>query len=156
MQPSHIVQILNGDPSASPLAGAHRRGAPYSSHRAPQEVRLRLFTRCGLAWDRRVSARRGGRVRSLAFMNSCGVLLLSCLTYGISMFLRAETVSPQSAKKEEARRSGPLCQTGCRTCRSAHRDFDRFRFCLLGLGQLKIEDTILEFRLYPPLIDEIG
>ena len=26
------------------------------------------------------------------------------------MFLRAETVFPQSAKKEEARRSGPLCR----------------------------------------------
>ena len=58
----HVVQILDGDPSASPLGGAHRRGAPYSSHRAPQGVCLWLFTRCGLAWDRRVSARRGGRV----------------------------------------------------------------------------------------------
>ena len=38
---SRIVQILNGDPAASPLGGAHRRGAPYSSHRAPQRVRFR-------------------------------------------------------------------------------------------------------------------
>ena len=38
---SRIVQILNGDPAASPLGGAHRRGAPYSSHRAPLRVRLR-------------------------------------------------------------------------------------------------------------------
>ena len=38
---SRIVQILNGDPAASPLGGAHRHGAPYSSHRAPQRVRLR-------------------------------------------------------------------------------------------------------------------
>src|ERR1700704_4238631 len=37
---SRIVQTLNGDPAASPLGGAHRRGAPYSSHRAPQRVRL--------------------------------------------------------------------------------------------------------------------
>ena len=29
-------EILNGDPAASPLGGAHRLGAPYSSHRAPQ------------------------------------------------------------------------------------------------------------------------
>src|SRR5439155_8837626 len=46
---SRIVQTLNGDPAASPLGGAHRLGAPYSSHRAPQRVRLRAFTRCGLA-----------------------------------------------------------------------------------------------------------
>ncbi len=39
---SRIVQILNGDPAASPLGGAHRLGAPYSSHhRAPQRVRFR-------------------------------------------------------------------------------------------------------------------
>ena len=37
---SRVVQILNGDPAASPLGGAHRRGAPYSSPRAPQRVRL--------------------------------------------------------------------------------------------------------------------
>jgi len=37
---SRIVQTLNGDPAASPLGGAHRLGAPYSSHRAPQRVRL--------------------------------------------------------------------------------------------------------------------
>jgi len=37
---SRIVQPLNGDPAASPLGGAHRLGAPYSSHRAPQRVRL--------------------------------------------------------------------------------------------------------------------
>jgi len=35
-----IVQTLNGDPAASPLDGAHRLGAPYSSHRAPLRVRL--------------------------------------------------------------------------------------------------------------------
>ena len=39
-QRSRFVQTLNGDPAASPLGGAHRLGAPYSSHRAPQEVRL--------------------------------------------------------------------------------------------------------------------
>ena len=38
---SRIVQILNGDPAASPLGGAHNLGAPYSSHRAPQRLRLR-------------------------------------------------------------------------------------------------------------------
>jgi len=37
---SQLIEILNGDPAASPLGGAHRRGAPYSSHRAPQRVRL--------------------------------------------------------------------------------------------------------------------
>jgi len=37
----NIVQILNGDPAASPLGGAHRLDAPYSSHRAPQRVRFR-------------------------------------------------------------------------------------------------------------------
>src|SRR6185436_7467192 len=30
------------------LGGAHRRGAPYSSHRAPQRVRLRFSLPCGL------------------------------------------------------------------------------------------------------------
>jgi hypothetical protein len=39
-QRSRIVQTLNGDPAASPLGGAHILGAPYSSHRAPQRVRL--------------------------------------------------------------------------------------------------------------------
>ena len=41
------------------LGGTHRRGAPYSSHRAPPESTRRPFTRCGLAAERRVSARRG-------------------------------------------------------------------------------------------------
>ena len=39
---SHLKSILNGDPgSPRPLGGAHLLGAPYSSHRAPQRVRLR-------------------------------------------------------------------------------------------------------------------
>jgi hypothetical protein len=46
---SRLFEILNGDPAASPLGGAHKPGAPYSSHHAPQRVRLRPFTRCGLA-----------------------------------------------------------------------------------------------------------
>jgi len=55
-----VEGILNGDPAASPLGGAHRRGAPYSSHRAPQRVRLRFFLACGLAMGKtRVSARVG-------------------------------------------------------------------------------------------------
>jgi len=37
---SRIVQTLHGDPAASPLGDAHRLGAPYSSHRAPQRVRV--------------------------------------------------------------------------------------------------------------------
>jgi hypothetical protein len=48
-QRSRLVEILNGDPAASPLGGAHRLGAPYSSHRAPQRVRLRFRLACGLA-----------------------------------------------------------------------------------------------------------
>jgi hypothetical protein len=40
MRRSRIAQILNGDPAASPLGGAHRHGAPYASHRAPQRVRF--------------------------------------------------------------------------------------------------------------------
>ena len=40
-QRSRFVQTLNGDPAASPLGGAHKLGAPYSSHRAPQRVRFR-------------------------------------------------------------------------------------------------------------------
>jgi hypothetical protein len=38
---SRIIQIFSGDPAASPLGGAHRPGAPYASHRAPQRVRFR-------------------------------------------------------------------------------------------------------------------
>jgi hypothetical protein len=45
---SRFEEILNGDPAASPLGGAHRLGAPYSSHRAPQGVRLRFLLACGL------------------------------------------------------------------------------------------------------------
>jgi hypothetical protein len=30
---SRFGEIFNGDPAASPLGGAHRLGAPYSSHR---------------------------------------------------------------------------------------------------------------------------
>src|SRR5712692_7211806 len=45
---SRLDKILNGDPAASPLGGAHRLGAPYSSHRAPQRVRLRFSLPCGL------------------------------------------------------------------------------------------------------------
>ena len=40
MRRSRIVQTLNGDPVTSPLSGAHRLSAPYSSHLAPQRVRL--------------------------------------------------------------------------------------------------------------------
>src|SRR5207245_6978833 len=45
---SGLDKILNGDPAASPLGGAHRRGAPYSSHRAPRRVRLRFSLTSGL------------------------------------------------------------------------------------------------------------
>src|SRR6266513_3841273 len=45
---SRLDKILTGDPAASPLSGAHRLGAPYSSHRAPQRVRLRFSLTYGL------------------------------------------------------------------------------------------------------------
>src|SRR5512141_295312 len=51
---SRIVQALNGDPAASPLGGAHRRGAPYSSHRAPQGVRFGPSLAAALLGIRRV------------------------------------------------------------------------------------------------------
>ena len=47
---SRFGEILNGDPAASPLGGAYKLGAPYSSHHAPQRVRRRSFSTCGLAW----------------------------------------------------------------------------------------------------------
>ena len=50
MQRSRIDQTLNGDPAASPLGGAHRLGAPYSSHRAPQRIRLDPSLAAAL-WD---------------------------------------------------------------------------------------------------------
>jgi type VI protein secretion system component VasF len=46
---SRLIEILNGDPAASPLGGAHKLGAPYSSHRVPLRVRLRFRIACGLA-----------------------------------------------------------------------------------------------------------
>src|SRR5712692_7244871 len=48
---SRLDKILNGDPAASPLGGAHRLGAPYSSHRAPQRVRLRYLRRLRSRWN---------------------------------------------------------------------------------------------------------
>src|SRR5262249_22444968 len=39
---SRLIEILSGAPAASRLGRAHRRGAPYSSHRARQRVRLRF------------------------------------------------------------------------------------------------------------------
>ncbi len=41
------------------LGGAHRLGAPYSSHRAPQRVRLGPSLAAALLGTRRVSARQG-------------------------------------------------------------------------------------------------
>ena len=42
------------------LVGAHRLGAPYSSHRAPQRVRLRFLLACGLAMGKAsISAHAG-------------------------------------------------------------------------------------------------
>ena len=47
------------------LGGAHRRGAPYSSHRAPQRVRLRCGLRLRPCTVKGVSRRAGvGRVRT--------------------------------------------------------------------------------------------
>jgi len=59
MHRSRIVQILNGDPAASPLGGAHKLGAPYSSHRAPQRVRLRYFLRLRPCWTNFLSILQG-------------------------------------------------------------------------------------------------
>jgi hypothetical protein len=56
---------LQRDPVASPLGGAHRLGAPYSSHRAPQRYAsgLHSLRPClGQGASRRA---RVGRVRSL-------------------------------------------------------------------------------------------
>src|SRR6185295_5049452 len=54
---SRVAQSLNGDPAASPLGGAHRRGASYSSDRAPQRVRLTSLLAAALLGTKRVSAR---------------------------------------------------------------------------------------------------
>ena len=56
---SRIVQTFNGDPAASPLGGAHKLGAPYSSHRAPQRVGLGPSPAAALPAERRVLGRRG-------------------------------------------------------------------------------------------------
>ncbi len=48
---SYLESILNGDPAASPLGGAHKLGAPYSAHRAPQRVCLRCFLRLRPCWQ---------------------------------------------------------------------------------------------------------
>src|SRR4029077_14104901 len=56
---SRLIEILNEDPAASPLGGAHKLGAPYSSHRAPPRVRLGPSLAAALSAEGRVSARRG-------------------------------------------------------------------------------------------------
>ena len=54
---SRLVEILNGTQPPQRLGGAHRLGAPYSSHRVPQRLRLRFLLAYGLAWEEaRVSA----------------------------------------------------------------------------------------------------
>src|SRR5580765_3742370 len=47
---SRFEEILNGDPAASPLGGAHRLGAPYSSHRAPREGTPPVSSRLRPCW----------------------------------------------------------------------------------------------------------
>src|SRR2546422_5511048 len=66
---SRILQTLNGDPAASPLGGAHRLGAPYSSHRAPQRVRLGPSLAAALYGTRRVLARQGWADEKAACMS---------------------------------------------------------------------------------------
>ncbi|MCC2643056.1 MAG: hypothetical protein K0S45_3469 [Nitrospira sp.] len=47
---------------------------PAGSGWAGKNVTIRLFARCGLAWDKaRLGAPRSGRVRRLPFCASCGV-----------------------------------------------------------------------------------
>jgi hypothetical protein len=68
----------NGDPAASPLGGAHRLGAPYSSYRAPQKGCLDSSLAAALPGTRRVLARRGwageksGLFEHPAGLYSCG------------------------------------------------------------------------------------
>jgi len=69
MRRSQLARILNGDPAASPLGGAHRCGAPYSSHRAPQRVRLGPSIAAALPAERRVPARRGWAGEKAAFLS---------------------------------------------------------------------------------------
>jgi|GEM_PF-6667191 len=75
---SRIVQILNGDPAASPLGGAHRLGAPYSSHRAPRRVSLRSSLAAALPAERRVLARRGWAGEKSGLFEHPEILLGQC------------------------------------------------------------------------------
>jgi hypothetical protein len=47
---SRIAQTLNEDPAASPLGGAQKRGAPYSSHPCAAEGTLPVSTRLRPCW----------------------------------------------------------------------------------------------------------
>ena len=51
------------------LGGAHRLGAPYSSHRAPQRVRLDPSLAAALPAERRVLARRGWAGEKAVFLS---------------------------------------------------------------------------------------
>jgi len=64
------------------LGGAHRRGAPYSSHRAPLRVRLRFRFACSLA----------GRT----FWASWGTVRLPCHTCGPLQFSPTKIVNPRT------------------------------------------------------------
>ena len=55
---SRLIEILNGDPAASPLGGAHRLGAPYSSHRTPEGTPP-VSTRLRPCWTAFLSLLRG-------------------------------------------------------------------------------------------------
>ena len=91
---SRVVQTLNGDPAASPLGGAHRLGAPYSSHRAPQRVRLGSSLAAALLGARRVPARQGWEGEKVA----CLSILLGSAFHVLGMktieFCNAEIVFP--------------------------------------------------------------
>ena len=92
---SRFVQILNGDPATSPLGGAHRLGAPYSSHRAHQRVRLGPSLAAALPAERRILARRGWvGEKSGFFEHPAGVLFTWLGLCRPSNFCFAEWVFP--------------------------------------------------------------
>src|SRR5580765_4198461 len=91
--------------------------------------------------SRRLALRHTARVCLRASRLRVPVSLRVC-TLSRRTFMNHAGEWPNSLLKEEARRSGPLFRPDGGGCRLADLDLDRFRLCLLRLGQLEIQNPI--------------
>jgi len=95
---SQLIEILNGDPAASPLGGAHKRGAPYSSHRAPPGYASGFDSPVALPGTRRVLARQGWAGEKVAFLSILRDVILLLQTCRSMKFWSARTVFPEPVR----------------------------------------------------------